>query len=171
MRAPPPRALRSLRSSSSHALTRTPGRARAPTANFKDMRRAFKHIDLDNSGTLNKKELKHAIYLMNVSMSDEQFDYFWQQWGDADGSGEVWRMTRPCPRAPQVCTPVRILSCVWHVHCMYAGRLRGVLPRAHGQEGRHHAAGEEVLTRVAVGAGLQRSAPQFFQALRAVHAR
>ena len=56
---------------------------------FKGMRAAFKHIDLDSSGTLNKKELKHAIQMMNIDMTEEQFDYFWQQWGDADGSGEV----------------------------------------------------------------------------------
>ena len=58
-------------------------------ARFKDMRKAFKHIDLDGSGTLNKRELKQAIEMMNIAMTNEQFDYFWQSWGDADGSGEV----------------------------------------------------------------------------------
>jgi Ca2+-binding EF-hand superfamily protein len=56
---------------------------------FRDMRKAFKHIDRDGSGTLNKMEIKHAIKMMNIDMNEEQFDYFWQAWGDADGSGEV----------------------------------------------------------------------------------
>ena len=58
-------------------------------ARFKDLRKAFQQMDLDRSGTLNKHELQRAIQMMNIDMTVEQFDYFWQQWGDADGSGEV----------------------------------------------------------------------------------
>jgi hypothetical protein len=39
---------------------------------FADMYRAFKHIDLDNSGTVDRKELEHFLELMNVPMNDEQ---------------------------------------------------------------------------------------------------
>ena len=55
---------------------------------FSDMRKAFKYVDLDNSGTVNRSELERALQLMNIPMSKEKVDELWAA-VDADGDGEV----------------------------------------------------------------------------------
>ena len=46
----------------------------AVNSRFKDMHRAFKYMDMDSSGTLNKQELQRAIALWNLPFSNEQLD-------------------------------------------------------------------------------------------------
>ena len=55
---------------------------------FSDMRRAFKHVDLDNSGTVSRNELERALELWNVPMTQERLDALWRS-VDTTGDGEI----------------------------------------------------------------------------------
>lgn len=55
---------------------------------FKDTRKAFKYVDLDNSGTVSRKEFEMAMTLMNLDLNADELDFFWNRC-DVDGSGEV----------------------------------------------------------------------------------
>ena len=55
---------------------------------FKDTRKAFKYVDLDNSGTVNRKEFEMAMTLMHLDLNEDDLDYFFKRC-DVDGSGEV----------------------------------------------------------------------------------
>ena len=55
---------------------------------FADMRKAFKYVDLDNSGTVNRQELDRALKLMGIELPPERIEYLWRKI-DRDGDGEV----------------------------------------------------------------------------------
>ena len=46
---------------------------------FADMRKAFKYVDLDNSGTVDRSELERALQLWNVPMTKTHIDVFWEK--------------------------------------------------------------------------------------------
>ena len=46
---------------------------------FSDMRKAFKHVDFDASGTVNRQELERALQMMNLGLSPQQIDYLWRR--------------------------------------------------------------------------------------------
>ena len=55
---------------------------------FTDMFKAFQYVDLDRSGFLNKQELKRALDLWNVPLSDGILDALIAKC-DPSGDGEV----------------------------------------------------------------------------------
>ena len=55
---------------------------------FADMRKAFKYVDLDNSGTVDRAELEHALMLWNVPMTKERLDDLWDAC-DGNQNGEI----------------------------------------------------------------------------------
>lgn len=57
-------------------------------ARFSDMRKAFKWVDLDNSGTVNRAELERALDMWNVDIPPDKVDELWRML-DRDGSGEI----------------------------------------------------------------------------------
>ena len=67
---------------------------------FSNMRQAFKYVDLDNSGTVNRQELERALQMWNLPMSEEKVDALWAAC-DVDGSGGMghtdWNHTRYTP--------------------------------------------------------------------------
>ena len=52
------------------------------------MRKAFKWVDVDGSGTVNRQELDRALDLMNLNIPRDKIEDFWAA-VDKDGSGEI----------------------------------------------------------------------------------
>jgi Ca2+-binding EF-hand superfamily protein len=60
----------------------------AMNSRFTDMFKAFQYVDLDKSGTLNKKELRRALDFWNVPLDEEMLEQLISAC-DHDGDGEV----------------------------------------------------------------------------------
>ena len=58
------------------------------SAKFTDMRKAFKYVDLDNSGTVDRGELENALKTWNIQMSPDELDRLWNEL-DYGGNGEI----------------------------------------------------------------------------------
>ena len=55
---------------------------------FTDMKKAFRFVDTDNSGTLDKKEIRRAMDMWNIPIDDEKLDDLIAAC-DGDGDGHV----------------------------------------------------------------------------------
>jgi Ca2+-binding EF-hand superfamily protein len=60
----------------------------ALNSRFSNMMKAFHYVDLDNSGKLNREELRRALDLWNIPITDAKIDELMAAC-DADGDGEV----------------------------------------------------------------------------------
>jgi len=60
----------------------------AINSHFSNMLKAFKHIDLDNSGSIGTHELRAALNLWNVGLTPEQTEQLIQRC-DVDGDGQI----------------------------------------------------------------------------------
>jgi len=60
----------------------------ALNSRFSDMWKAFKYVDLDNSGTLDEHEIKRALKMWNVSVDDSKLEELMAAC-DHDGDGQV----------------------------------------------------------------------------------
>ena len=60
----------------------------ALNSRFSDMFKAFQYVDLDRSGTLDKKEVRRALDLWNIPISDDKLDELIEAC-DHDGDGQV----------------------------------------------------------------------------------
>jgi Ca2+-binding EF-hand superfamily protein len=60
----------------------------ALNSRFTDMFKAFQYVDLDRSGTLNKKEISRALDMWNIPMDDAKLDELIAAC-DVDGDGDV----------------------------------------------------------------------------------
>ena len=60
----------------------------ALNSRFTDMFKAFQYVDLDRSGTLDKKELRRALDMWNIPIDDEKLDELIAAC-DHDGDGQV----------------------------------------------------------------------------------
>ena len=60
----------------------------AINARFTDMKKAFRFVDTDNSGTLNKQEIKRAMDMWNIPIDDSSLNDLIAAC-DADGDGNV----------------------------------------------------------------------------------
>ena len=60
----------------------------ALNSRFSDMFKAFQYVDLDRSGTLNEKEIRRALDMWNIPMSDDKLQELIAAC-DFDGDGQV----------------------------------------------------------------------------------
>ena len=60
----------------------------ALNARFTDMKKAFRFVDTDNSGTLDRNEIRRAMDMWNIPIDDEKLDDLIAAC-DADGDGNV----------------------------------------------------------------------------------
>lgn len=58
------------------------------SAKFSDMRKAFKYVDLDNSGTVDRGELENALKMWNIRLTPEALERLWNEL-DYNGNGEI----------------------------------------------------------------------------------
>jgi len=73
---------------------------------FANMRKAFRFVDVDNSGTVNRAELVRALELWNVPMSKSKVDQLWIAC-DVNGNGEIEQVDAPTWSAEEADPTVR----------------------------------------------------------------
>ena len=55
---------------------------------FSNMRKAFHYFDVDNSGTVDAKEIRRAMHMFGVELTDEKLELLMSEC-DTDGDGQV----------------------------------------------------------------------------------
>ena len=55
---------------------------------FSNMRKAFHYVDVDNSGTVDAHEVRRAMHLWGIDMTDEQLEILMAEC-DPDGDGQI----------------------------------------------------------------------------------
>jgi len=55
---------------------------------FSNMRKAFHYVDVDNSGTVDAKEIRRAMHMWGIDLSDEQLELVMAEC-DTDGDGQI----------------------------------------------------------------------------------
>ena len=85
---PPPQRDRGAEKAKLKSSTFVQSASNALNSRFSDMFKAFQYVDLDRSGSLNKKELVRALDLWNIPLDDEKLDELIAACDD-NGDGDV----------------------------------------------------------------------------------